>query len=356
MTAKARIKDVAREAGVSTATVSHVINKTRFVSEETRARVMRAIEHCNYYPNAHARSLASGRSDTLGLLISDISNPFFPELVKSIEVAAFEKGYNVILSNTDYDAERTFNSVRRFIEREVAGVALMTSELDPALIGELTRCHVPVVFLDIGSAGVCMSNIVVDYQTGIGEAIEHLVWLGHRKIAYIGGPTRLRSAVKRLEAFRSSMKDYLPDSEPLMIYEGDFRIEGGISAAREMFNSGETPTGVVVANDMMALGVMAECSARGLRVPDHISVIGFDDIAFAALNNPALTTVRLPRGDLGRKAIEALMATIEHPEQLGVEINIPTYLLLRDSTAPVRETARRSEDNQEVGNYDNAVE
>src|SRR5918911_800042 len=127
VTTKTRIKDVAREAGVSTATVSHVINNTRFVSPETRERVMRAIERCNYYPNAHARSLASGRSDTLGLLISDISNPFFPELVKSIEAAAFEKGYNVILSNTDYDAERTLNNVRRFIERKVAGVALMAS-------------------------------------------------------------------------------------------------------------------------------------------------------------------------------------------------------------------------------------
>jgi len=335
LTTKARIKDVAREAGVSTATVSHVINKTRFVSEETRARVIEAIERCNYYPNADARSLASGRSDTLGLLISDISNPFFPELVKSIEVAAFEKGYNVILSNTDYDAERTFSSVRRFIERKVAGVAMMTSELDPALIGELARCHVPVVFLDIGSAGICMSNIVVDYEKGIGEAIEHLVWLGHRKIAYVGGPERLRSAAKRLQAFRDSMMERLPDSEPLAIYEGDFRLEGGMRAAREMLNSGELPTAVVVANDMMALGVMAECYTRGLRVPDDISVIGFDDIAFASLNHPALTTVRLPRTKLGRKVVEALLAMIEHPERLGVEVNIPTHLLLRDSTAPV---------------------
>src|SRR4051794_21848957 len=126
LTTKTRIKDVAREAGVSTATVSHVINNTRFVSDETRERVMRAIENCNYYPNANARSLASGRSTTLGLLVSDISNPFFPELVKSIETEAFEKGHDVILSNTDYDAERTLNNVRRFIERKVAAGGLIT--------------------------------------------------------------------------------------------------------------------------------------------------------------------------------------------------------------------------------------
>src|ERR687894_2651383 len=127
------IKDVAREAGVSTATVSHVLNRTRFVSEETRLKVVSAIERCNYYPNAHARSLASGRSSTLGLLISDIANPFFPELVKSIETVAFEKGYEVILANTNYNEERTLSNVRRFIERKVAGVALMTSELDHGL-------------------------------------------------------------------------------------------------------------------------------------------------------------------------------------------------------------------------------
>jgi LacI family transcriptional regulator len=354
VTTKTRIKDVAREAGVSTATVSHVINNTRFVSPETRERVMRAIERCNYYPNAHARSLASGRSDTLGLLISDISNPFFPELVKSIEAAAFEKGYNVILSNTDYDAERTLNNVRRFIERKVAGVALMTSELDPALIDELARCHVPVVFLDIGSAGVCMSNILVDYEAGIGEAINHLAWLGHRKIAYVGGPTRLRSAARRLEAFRDSMAHYLPDSEPSAICEADFRLEGGRRAAHEIFSSSETPTAIVVANDMMALGVIAECHERKLHVPDDISVVGFDDIAFASLSNPPLTTVRLPRIDLGRKAVEALMATIEHPDSQGVEVNIPTYLVLRESTAPAREPERADECNQQRDNYEGA--
>jgi DNA-binding LacI/PurR family transcriptional regulator len=343
--AKSRIKDVAREAGVSTATVSHVINKTRFVSEETRAKVVSAIERCNYYPNAHARSLASGRSDTLGLLISDIANPFFPELVKSIEAAAFEKGYNVILSNTDYDAERTLRNVRRFIEREVAGVALMNSELDAGIIDELARSHVPVVFLDIGSADICMSNIVVDYRVGIKEAIDHLTGLGHRKIAYVGGPSRLRSAFKRLEAFRDSMEEHLPEEKSLAIYEGDFRLEGGRFAAREIFSSTEIPTAVVAANDMMSLGIIEECHTQGLQVPGDVSIVGFDDIAFASLSNPPLTTVCLPRAELGRKAVEALMATIEHSDSQGVEITIPTYLVLRDSTGPPKKTAKQTESN-----------
>src|ERR671916_1608302 len=179
------IRDVARAAGVSTATVSHVVNNTRFVSEEVRARVLVAVERCGYYPNAHARSLASGRSHTLGLLISDISNPFFPELVKSIETTAFEHGYDVVLSNTNYDPERTSHYVRRLIERKVAGVALMTSELDAGLVEELARRAVAVVFLDLGSPGLHMSNLCVDYESGIEEAIRPLVALGHREIAFV---------------------------------------------------------------------------------------------------------------------------------------------------------------------------
>jgi DNA-binding LacI/PurR family transcriptional regulator len=330
-----RIKDVAREAEVSTATVSHVINNTRFVSEEVRARVLEAIERCDYYPNAQARSLASGRSHTLGLVVSDIMNPFFPELVKSIEMAAFERGYDLVLANTNYDAERTSNYVRRIIERKVDGVALMTSELDTALIDELARKDVCVVFLDLGSAGEHMSNLAVNYAVGIEEAIQHLVSLGHERIAYISGPTRLRSAAKRLEAFRACVMEMLPDTHPV-IYEGDFKIEGGRRAAYEMIERDGLPTAVVAANDLTALGAMQEFRAAGLKIPHDVSIVGFDDIAFASLTDPPLTTICLPRTELGRRAVEALMTTIEHPSRQGVEIQIPTYLVMRGSTAPAR--------------------
>jgi LacI family transcriptional regulator len=327
-----RIKDVAREAGVSTATVSHVINNTRFVSEETRQKVMRAIELCNYYPNAHARSLASGRSHTLGLLISDIVNPFFPELVKSMETAAFEHGYEVVLSNTNYDAARTSDYVRRMIERKVAGVALMTSELDLALIDELARREVSVVFLDLGLAGPHMSNINIDYGVGIDEAVRHLVSLGHQSISFINGPAQLRSASRRLEAFYDSRARHLPDAPPGKVYESDFRLEGGRHAARTMLDARELPTAVMVANDMMALGAMQEFHSAGLSIPQDISIIGFDDIAFVSLAEPSLTTVCLPREEVGRSAVEALMQMIEHPDRAGVEIDISTHLVIRDST------------------------
>ena len=204
---------MAREAGVSTATVSHVINGTKYVTDDTRKRVLDAVERCEYHPNAHARSLASGRSNMIGLLISDISNPFFPEVVKSIESAAFERGYNVILLNTNYDPERAADYVRRLSELKMAGVALMTSELDSDLFHEITRRQVSVVFDSHDLAGERMSNICVDYAAGIEEAVRHLVSLGHRRIA----PRAIMSlaamtAVGSSRAARISLAARLPPS------------------------------------------------------------------------------------------------------------------------------------------------
>jgi LacI family transcriptional regulator len=331
-----RIKDVAREAGVSTATVSHVINGTKYVTDETRRRVLEAVERCEYHPNAHARSLASGRSNMLGLLISDISNPFFPEVVKSIESAAFERGYNVILLNTNYDPGRAAEYVRRLGELKMAGVALMTSELDSDLFHEIARRQVAVVFDSHDLAGERMSNICVNYAAGIEEAVRHLVSLGHRRIAHIAGSMRIPSGVIRRDAFLDFMARYLPEEPPPVVYEGDFRLDGGRRAASEMLAAPEMPTAVVVANDMMALGAMREFRKAGLSIPGDISVVGFDDIAFAALSEPPLTTVCSPRVEIGRRVVEALVTMIEHPEQQGFEVSLPTHLITRDSTAPPR--------------------
>lgn len=331
-----RIKDVATAAGVSTATVSHVINNTRFVTNETRERVTLAIKRLNYYPNAQARSFALGRSTTLGLVVSDIANPFFPEIIKAVELAAYEHGYDVVLANTSYDAARTSNYVRRFIERKVAGVLLMTSELDTKLIAELRRQQVAVVFLDLGRPGAQMSNIVVDYEQGIEQAIKHLKDLGHTRIAYVGGPKHLRSAVKRLEAFENSVKRFLPRAKPI-IREGDFQMGGGLRIATELLQLKVRPTALVVANDLMAVGAMRACRTFGLHVPRDVSIIGYDDIALAQMTDPPLTTVQLPRAELGRAAVEAVMEIIEHPQGFGVERHIATKLMVRDSTAQAKQ-------------------
>jgi LacI family transcriptional regulator len=331
-----RIKDVAREAGVSTATVSHVVNGTKYVTDDTRKRVLEAVERCEYHPNAHARSLASGRSNMIGLLISDISNPFFPEVVKAIEAAAFEHGYNIILINTNYDSERAAEYVRRLSELKMAGVALMTSELDSELFHEITRRQVSVVFDSHDLASERMSNICVDYAAGIEEAVRHLVSLGHRRIAHIAGAYRIPSGVIRRDAFLDFMARHLPDEPTPAVYEGDFRLDGGRRAASEILAAKELPTAVIAANDMMALGAMREFRKAGLSIPADISVVGFDDIAFAALSEPPLTTVCSPRAEIGRRVVETLVTMIEHPDQRGSELRIPTHLITRDSTAPPR--------------------
>jgi len=331
-----RIKDIAREAGVSTATVSHVINNTKYVSDETREKVQRAIEEFNYHPNAHAQMLAFGRSNMIGLLVSDISNPFFPEIIKSIEAAVFAAGYNLILLNTNYEPERALDYVRRLLQMKVAGIILMIAEFDSSLIDEFKNKKTSVVFHDLGVVGERMSNIILDYAVGIDEAVRHLVSLGHSKIVHIAGSHEIYSAGVRQQAFVEAMKKYFPDEADIKIYEGDFRFEGGRHAAHQILSESELPTAIVVANDMMALGAMQEFKGAGLRIPQDISIVGFDDISFASLSEPALTTVCSPRVEIGRRAFEALALTMEKPRQQGLEIRIPTYLVERNSTAPPR--------------------
>src|ERR1700746_2995008 len=183
-----RIKDVATLAKVSTATVSHVINNTRFVSEETKRRVLGAIENVGYAPNIHARNLASGQTRTLGLIVSDITNPFFPDLVKSVQEKALELGFDVIVLNTNYDPERDARYVQRLLELRVRGVMILTTEMSLSVIERFSSREIPVVFLDSGKVSPHTSNIRIDYEKGVHEAVEHLLELGHRQIAFISGP------------------------------------------------------------------------------------------------------------------------------------------------------------------------
>ena len=331
-----RIKDIAREAGVSTATVSHVINKTKYVSDLTRERVEHTIKKFDYHPNTHAQSLALGRSKIIGLLVSDIANPFFPEVIKSIEAAVISAGYHLFLLNTNYEMERSIEYVQRLIQMKVAGIILMIAEFDEALINEAKRKKTSFVFQDLGFVGEKVSNIIIDYAVGIDEAIRHLVDQGHTKIVHIAGSHEIHSAGVRRRAFIDSMKRHVPNGPEPKIYEGDFRFEGGRLAASKVLAEKSLPTGVVVANDLMALGAMQVFKTAGLHVPRDISIVGFDDISFATLSEPALTTVCSPRAEFGRRSVEALLLTVNKPHQQGIEIRIPTYLIKRDSTAPPR--------------------
>jgi len=330
-----KIRDVAKLAGVSTATVSHVVNNSRFVSEETKRKVLAAIERYGYTPNAHARNLASKQNHTFGVILSDLSNPFFPELVKSIQERAIELGYDISMANTNYDSDRALASVRRMLEQRVSGVAVMTSEMDDSLTRRLAEREVAVVFLDVGKVGPYVSNIVVNYEKGIRAGVEHLLALGHRRMAYISGPLRLKSAQRRHLAFTRMMKKYEPSlrTQP-WVYEGDFKAAGGQRAVVEMLLQKPRPTAIVAANDLMAIGALRELKKAGLRVPEDISVVGFDDILFAALTDPPLTTVALPREEIGRASVEALLDTIKDAGRMGREYKITPRLVARESTGP----------------------
>ena len=219
---------------------------------------------------------------------------------------------------------------------KVAGIILMIAEFDSSLIDEFKNKKTSVVFHDLGVVGEKMSNIILDYAVGIDEAVRHLVSLGHSKIVHIAGSHEIYSAGVRQQAFVDAMKKYFPDEPEIKIYEGDFRFEGGRHAAHQILSEPELPTAIVVANDLMALGAMQEFKGAGLRIPQDISIVGFDDISFASLSEPALTTVCSPRVEIGRRAFEALALTMEKPRQQGLEIRIPTHLVERNSTAPPR--------------------
>ena len=330
-----QMKDVASRAGVSVTTVSHVMNKTRFVTPPTRRRVLEAIRELNYHKDAHARGLARGTSDFFGLIVSDIENPFFSELVKSFESAALEHGLDLLLSNTNYDPKRAEIAVHKMIENKVRGVAIMTSDLAPALAEELSANQVAVVFLDLGEAGLYRSNIRVNYSTGIFQVTEHLHQLGHKAMAFISGPQSLRSAVTRRQAFISALERRgLPLEQVL---EGNHKVDGGIAVACALLKRAPLPTALLCSNDLTAIGVMTALQEAGLRVPKDISVVGFDDIALARITYPSLTTVNLSRDLLGRMAFEALHNILRTKKRAGAEYFVKTELVIRSSTGPARD-------------------
>jgi len=329
------IKEVARLAKVSTATVSRTINGSEKVTAETAERVRQAIETLRYYPNTNARALGSGRSSLYGLIISDITNPFFPELVKSFEDVAVQFGQEVLIANTNYDPHRMEVCVTRMLQRKVDGVAIMTSEMDEHLIDEMSSRRIPLVFLDTGKPQKGISNIAIDYASGIDAAVEHLSILGHTAIGFISGPMDLTSARVRRRAFVNSMKRKGLKLDRSLIEEGNHRMDGGHEAMARLLDKAVRPTAVLTSNDMTAIGAMGAIFERGLKVPQDISLIGFDDIELSAFTQPGLTTVRLSRQEIAKIAFRALYDVKLNASAKGAEFTIQPTLIERKSTGPV---------------------
>ncbi len=325
-----KLEQVARRARVSTATVSRVLNNKGLVKGTTRARVLKVIEELKYSPNLHARSLAGGKSRSIGVIVSNIENPFFLDIYQSVERGAHDAGYELIMANTNYSSERLVTSVRLMIGRRVAGLAAIVSEMDAALMEELTGNRIPVVFYDVGTPQQNITNIRVNYRRGMEKLTSYLYSLGHRRVGFIGHHATLEPINERARVLQEAAVRY-SGLQVATAADSD-TLEGGRRAARTLLTASPRVTAMVCVNDLMAVGALRELRERGVRVPEDMSVTGFDDVNLAQFCYPALTTVHIPRDLIGRTVCECLMIRDTAPPQR--EFVVDPELVLRDSTGP----------------------
>ena len=323
------LEEVARRARVSTATVSRVLNNGASVKASTRARVLRVMQELKYSPNLHAQSLAGGRSRTLGVIVSNIENPFFLDVYKTVEAGAHAAGYELVMANTDYSPERLVASIRLMLGRRPVGLAAIVSEMDATLIQELSGHPIPVVFYDVGTPRRNITNIRVDYRSGMTKLASYLYSLGHRRVGYVGHHATLGPIHERVQSLRDATGKY-PGLE-VETATGDDSLEGGRQAARVLLGRSPRPTALVCVNDVMAVGALREVRTRGLRCPEDVSVTGFDNVTLAQFSMPTLTTVHIPRDQIGRVICDCLMRSDVPSER---EFIVEPELVVRDSTGP----------------------
>jgi DNA-binding LacI/PurR family transcriptional regulator len=330
---KIDIHGVASHAGVSIATVSRTINHVPSVDPALAARVWKAVAELDYLPNTQARALVSGKSRLLGLIISEITNPFFPELIHEFEQIAVGHGYEILIGSTNYDTKKMELCARRMLERKVDGVAIMTFGIEESLLDRFVEDDVPVVFIDVSSKHPRSSTLSVDYRAGINEGVQHLAVLGHRKIGFISGPLHLQSAVARKSAFLDCLRKTGIKSHKSWIVEGNHTLDGGRDAMQKILALPEWPTAIMCSNDMTAIGVQHALFEANLKVPDDFSLIGFDDIHLAEYTIPPLTTVRMSCKDLAQSALSSLLSHLEptkgHPKTNAL---LTTRLIVRQTT------------------------
>lgn len=328
------IREVAKRANVSTATVSRTINRISTVDPQLARRVWKVVDELGFHPNVQARSLVSGHSRILGLVVSEITNPFFPEIVQVFEEIAVQNGYELLLGSTGNDPKRMEGAVRRMIERRVDGVAILTFGLEENLIADLRFRKVPLVFVDVGPPVSGISNIRIDYQAGIRQAVQHLAALRHKRIGFISGPLHLKSANARKLAYENSMREIGLEVPSRCVVEGDHTLEGGMHCLAQLAELPNIPTAVLCSNDMTAIGVVRQAYEMGIAVPNQLSVVGFDDIHLAQFITPPLTTVQMSQSALAKTAFNALLKELDKSEiAVPKTYMLTTSLVLRKSTA-----------------------
>ena len=344
------IREIARLAGVSSATVSRVINGSSLVTEETSQRIREIVRDLNFVPNRSAIHLKNGKSQIYGMIIPDLTNPFFTETVKIFEELLVENEKELLVTNTDFHATRMQRSVRRMLLRRVDGVALLTSEFEAAPLESLVQNRIPVVTTDHYRTAPGISDIVIDFAGGMSQLVVHLKNLGHRKMGLIGGTGGLVTSRVRKESFLDAVVKQGLSSRDEWMLEGDFKIEGGSAAMTKLLEQPEIPTAVVCANDLTAIGALRAAHQRGVHVPEDISVTGCDDIAMADVVYPPLTTLRISRKEYARMLFHALQRGSQDLAKQGARYTLPTTLVIRQSTGPAPETLVRQQKKRTIKN------
>jgi LacI family transcriptional regulator len=335
----ASIQDVANLAQVSTATVSHVLNDTAYVSPRLRDRVLRAVRQLGYQPNALARSLRTKQTKTIGIVIPDITNPFFPAVVRGAEDVLSSRGYTLIIGNSDNDVEKEAQYYRTFAARRVDGILFIISASTHA--PDFLRGHdaknTPIVYVDRSYRGATGDVVLADNERGAYEAVSHLIKTGRKHIGIITGPQVLRNAMLRLEGYRQALLEYEVELSQDLVREGQFDEESGYLQAGLLLNSKSRPDAVFVSNALMTMGCLRALTERRVRVPEEIALVSFDDLEWFAYTSPSITAVAQPAYELGARGAEVLLKRITG-ELTGPyrRLALRTSLIVRTSTAPVQ--------------------
>ncbi|MGO8759838.1 MAG: LacI family DNA-binding transcriptional regulator [Terracidiphilus sp.] len=336
------IREIAKLAGVSGATVSRVINGSTLVTPETTQRIQRIIQESNFVPNRSAAHLKHGKSQIYGAIVPDLNNPFFMELVKIFEGLLVENDLELLVANTDFHPSRTQRSIHRMLLRRVDGVAFLTSEHEAAALESLVQNRIPVVTTDHYRTAPGISDIAVDFRDGMAQLVRHLKGLGHQQIGFIGGSEGLVTSRIRRESFMDAIVKSGMSSRDGWIVSGDYKIGGGAAGMEAILKQDEIPTAVVTANDLTAIGALRKAHEMGLRIPEDISVAGCDDIEMSDIVYPPLTTLRISRKQYAQMLFDALQMGERDLSQPGTVFTLPMKLVVRQSTGPAPKRGRRN--------------
>ena len=330
----ATIRDVARRAGVSAITVSRVINKSGYVAEKTRAQVETAIAELKYVPNRLAKSLRHKQTDTLALLVSDITNPFWTTVARGAEDVANEQGLNVILCNTDESETKQDNYLNLVLQKQVDGIVLVPVNGQCDAIRWIQEQDVPVVVVDRRVTPTCADVVRCDSEGGAYELVHHLLDLGHRQIAMLNGPDNVSTAIDRAAGYRKALVEARLAFDPRLITYGEFTLQSGYEMAQRALNFTPRPTALFAANNFIAIGALRALHHEKLRVPEDIAVVGFDDLPSEIVVEPFLTVSSQPAYEMGRRATALLLDRIAgNVQEEWQDIVLPTELIIRHSTS-----------------------